>query len=235
MKELIPYIPLVSTVVSFTFTFILFKHWYSRKSFYILWWMIGVLTYGLGTLTESINTLGGWTEVNFKAWYILGALLGGAPLAQGTVYLLTGNKVGHILTSILVSVIVVASVCVIMSPINYDMVGERLTGKVLEWTWVRRFSPFINIYAVIFLVGGAIYSAIKYSQEKGGYSRMMGNIWIAAGAILPGIGGTFTRFGHVEVLYVTELLGLICILVGYYTIKNDTSGSIHKTQATAKA
>lgn len=235
MKELIPYIPLISTVVSFTFTFILFQHWNRKKNFYILWWMLGVLTYGLGTLTESINTLYGWNEVNFKAWYILGALLGGAPLAQGTVYLLMGNKVGHVLTTILVTTVIVAGTFVILSPINYDLVAPRLTGKVLEWTWVRRFSPFINIYAVIFLVGGAFYSAYKYSQEKNGASRMFGNIWIAVGAILPGIGGTFTRFGHVEVLYVTELLGLICILIGYYTIKNDTSGSVHKTQAQVKA
>jgi len=44
--------------------------------------------YGVGTLTESITTLFGWSEWVFRAWYISGALLGGAPLAQGTVYLL---------------------------------------------------------------------------------------------------------------------------------------------------
>jgi hypothetical protein len=38
---------------------------------------------------------------------------------------------------------------------------------------------------------------------------------IAVGAILPGIGGAFTRFGHTEVLYVTELLGLLFIYAGY--------------------
>lgn len=193
--------------------------------------MLGVITYGLGTLTESINTLAGWHVVNFKAWYILGALLGGAPLAQGTVYLLLGRKTGHILTSILVAAVAIGGFFVILSPVNYELVGPRLTGKVLEWTWVRMFSPFINLYAVIFLVGGAIYSAVKYAQQKDGYARMLGNIWIAIGAILPGIGGTFTRFGHVEVLYVTELLGLLFIMTGYYTIKNDSSGSIHKTQA----
>jgi hypothetical protein len=38
------------------------------------------------------------------------------------------------------------------------------------------------------------------------------------GAILPGIGGSFTRFGHVEVLYVTELVGLLVIYAGYRLI-----------------
>lgn len=235
MKELIPYIPIISTVVSFTFTFILFQHWNRKKNFYILWWMLGVLTYGLGTLTESINTLYGWNEVNFKAWYILGALLGGAPLAQGTVYLLMGNKVGHVLTTILVITVVVASIFVIGSPIKYELVAPRLSGDVLEWEWVRIFSRFINPYAAIVFVGGAFYSAYKYSQEKQGASRMYGNIWIAIGGILPGFGGYYTRLGFVEVLYVTELLGLICIITGYYIIKNDKTGSVHKTQAQVKA
>lgn len=44
---------------------------------------------------------------------------------------------------------------------------------------------------------------------------MIGNIFIAVGAILPGIGGSFTVFGHTEVLYVTEFIGIILIYVGY--------------------
>ena len=34
-------------------------------------------------------------------------------------------------------------------------------------------------------------------------------------AILPGIGGAATRAGYTEVLYVTELVGLLCMWVGY--------------------
>lgn len=43
----------------------------------------------------------------------------------------------------------------------------------------------------------------------------MGNVCIAIGALLPGIGGAFTRFGYTEVLYVTELAGLLLIYVGF--------------------
>jgi hypothetical protein len=45
--------------------------------------------------------------------------------------------------------------------------------------------------------------------------RYHGNVLIAIGALLPGIGGSFTRFGHVEVLYVTEFLGILLIYWGY--------------------
>ena len=44
---------------------------------------------------------------------------------------------------------------------------------------------------------------------------MYANVLIAFGAILPGIGGTATRMGHTEVLYVTELVGLLLTWIGY--------------------
>jgi hypothetical protein len=77
------------------------------------------------------------------------------------------------------------------------------------------FSPFINTYAVMFLVGGAVASAIRFRRTRETYHRFIGNVYIAVGGILPGIGGAFTRFGHTEVLYVTELLGLLFIYAGY--------------------
>ena len=183
---------------------------------HLLWWTIGVATYGAGTLTESLTTLFGWHEPVFRAWYITGALLGGSPLAQGTVYLMLSRRTAHVLTSLLVVTIAVASIAVWLSPINYAAVEpHRLTGRVLEWTWVRRFSPFINLYAVMFLIGGAVVSAIRFSRQPATRHRMWANVWIAVGAILPGIGGAATRFGHTEVLYVAEIFGLLMMWRGY--------------------
>ena len=48
-----------------------------------------------------------------------------------------------------------------------------------------------------------------------------GNVFISIWVLLPGIGGTFTRMGYVNVLFVTELIGLILIYVGYRIIKMD--------------
>ncbi len=155
-------------------------------------------------------------------WYIVGALLGGFPLAQGSVYLLMNRKFAHFTTALIVSIIIIAAICVLMSPIAIpeDFAG-KLTGKVFEWKWVRLFSIPINIYALIFLVGGAIYSAIRYYAKADHQARFKGNIFIAIGGLLPGIGGTFTRMGHVNVLFVTELVGLSLIYLGYKIIKTN--------------
>lgn len=230
--SLIYFIPIGTFFMSMIFSYVLFKHYQRKKdATYILWWLIGVLTYGAGTFTESFNTLYGWTETNFRWWYITGALLGGAPLAQGSVYLLLNKKAAHVLSAILVTIVVVASVFVLLSPLDYAAVEpERMSGKVFIWQWVRSFSPFINIYAVLFLVGGAIASAVKYFRNTGTSVRFWGNVLIAIGAILPGIGGSFTRMGYVEVLYVTEFLGLLMIIIAYTIMKNEKMKSVHANQ-----
>jgi len=230
--EVVYYIPLFTCTLSIIFGVQLWKRWRRKpESLYLFWWMAGVLTFGAGTFTESFNTLAGWHEWNFRAWYITGALLGGGPLAQGTVYLFLKRRVAHILTVIFLLMVIVASVCVLLSPIDYSRVEPlRMSGAVFKWQWVRAFSPFINLYALFFLAGGAIYSAILYFTKKASPVRFWGNVMIAVGAILPAIGGSATRFGYVEVLYITEFVGLCLIYLAYLLISRDTGASIHVAQ-----
>ena len=229
--ELINYIPIITTLFGIYFFFVLYNHWKRNKnSTHVFWWMVGVFTYVVGTITESVNVLAGFSVENFKLWYITGALLGGAPLAQGTVYLLCKRKTANILTIVLVTIIIGASIRVILSPINSELITGRLSGKLLGWKFIRFITPFINLYAFIFLVGGAIYSAVKYAKNLQFRKRFTGNLLIAVGGLLPGIGGSFTKFGYVEVLFVTELIGLIFIYLGYKVIRSDSADSLHTNQ-----
>lgn len=217
MQELISHIPILTTFIAVVFALEVFRRYRTKgRGAHLLWWAAGMLMYGAGTFAESYVTLFGWNEKIFRWWYITGALLGGMPLAQGTVYLLMRRKLAHGLTLAVVPVLLLAATCVLLSPIDYAFVeAHRLTGKALAWQWVRLFSPFINTYAFIFLVGGAILSAYRFHKNRSTRPRFVGNVYIALGALLPGIGGTFTRFGYTEVLYVTELLGIVLIYVGY--------------------
>jgi len=216
MTGIVYFLPIVTTLVALDFAAAVFGRYRQRGGLHLLWWAIGLLTYAVGAGTEAATTLFGWSEPVFRAWYISGALLGGAPLAQGTVYLLLRRPVADRLSIALVAVVILGTVLVLASPIDYTLVESfRPSGRVLAWRWVRLISPFVNLYAVVFLVGGAILSAIRRGRTGENRGRVVGNVLIAAGAILPGIGGTATRFGRTEALYVTELLGLALIYLGY--------------------
>ncbi len=217
MRGPVHFIPIVTTLIALPFAWVLFQRWRERRSGpHLLWWSAGVLLYGVGTFTEAAVTLFGWSEPLFRAWYISGALLGGAPLAQGTVYLMFSRSLANWLATLLITFIAVAACFVLLTPIDLTLVEpHRLTGRVMEWTWVRRFSPFVNSYAATFLIGGAVVSALRYRRQTGTRHRFIGNVLIAIGALLPGIGGTATRMGYTEVLYVTELIGIVLIWMGF--------------------
>ncbi|HSM13457.1 MAG TPA: TonB-dependent receptor [Thermoanaerobaculia bacterium] len=211
------HLPILTTIVSIVFATLLFRRYRQRGGGpHLLWWGLGMVTYGLGTFTESWTTVLGWNPVIFKIWYVAGAFLGGYPLAQGSIYLLARKRFANGSAIVVSTLIGVAAILVAFSPLDPTAAEvHRLSGRVLEWQWLRAFSPFINLYSVAFLAGGAFVSALRFRREPELRSRYVGNILIALGAILPGIGGTFTRFGVVEMLYVTELAGLLLIFFGY--------------------
>ncbi len=217
LVEISLYLPILSTIISAAFAWaILARYRLKRQSYHLLWWGIGIGTYGMGTLIESLVTLFGWQSALFKAWYIAGALLGGAPLAVGTIYLLFGMRAGHIAVVLLLAAVSVTSIFVILSPVRMDLVDPKmLSGKALDWQSIRRVSPFINSLAALFLVGGAIYSAIRFFSSPESRRGSTGNIFIAIGALLPGVGGMGSRMGHTELLYIAEFIGVILIWVGY--------------------
>ncbi len=187
-----------------------------RSGPHLRWWAAGIFTYGLGTALESAITLAGNSVALTKAWYVAGALLGGYPLAQGTVYLLRRRRTAHLLTAVTVPYIVVAALWVVLSPVHMEeLQTHRPGGAILGWTWLRGMTPLINGYAAIFLIGGAILSAVRYASKTGGGGRAVGNSLIAFGALLPGFGGIMAKLGYVEWLYVGEFVGLLFIWAGY--------------------
>src|SRR5687767_245893 len=84
IHEIVLHLPILTTILASIFATLLFSH-YRRKGggLHLLWWGIGMVTYAVGTMTESLTTLFGWNPAVFKLWYISGAFLGGYPLAQG--------------------------------------------------------------------------------------------------------------------------------------------------------
>ena len=88
-------------------------------------------------------------------------------------------------------------------------------AEAVGWQWIRVMTPFINAYAALFLVGGAVWSCHRFWGVPGQRSRTLGTALIAVGGILPGIGGSMAKAGTVEALYVAELVGLILIWAGY--------------------
>jgi len=207
------YLPVLTTAIAATFFVVMLRAALIRRTGpHLAWWAFGVFAYGLGTLVEASITLAGNSVALTKAWYIAGALLGGYPLAQGAVYLHLRRRTANATAYATLAFVAFAACMVVLSPVDIAHLDpQRPQGALLAWHWVRWLTPFINLYAFVFLVGGAALSAVRFRKGP----RVLGNILIAIGALLPGIGGGLAKTGFVEALYVLELAGLILIWIGY--------------------
>jgi hypothetical protein len=93
----------------------------------------------------------------------------------------------------------------------------ELTGKGVLPRNVRLITPFFNLYGVVTLVGGALWSAFSYWRRRVHFNRMMGNIMIASGMLVAAAGGTLNRFG-LPGLNLGLLAGAIFAYWGFVTI-----------------
>jgi hypothetical protein len=96
--------------------------------------------------------------------------------------------------------------------------GEQVTavrGLLPLGSPVRLTTPFFNIYGLLTLVGGAIYSAFLFWRKRILPNRVLANILIAAGALLIGTASTLTRLGYGQYLYLGELLSAILMFAGF--------------------
>lgn len=210
------YLPIATTVCSVVFVAVLLRRHARVGGTHLLWWALGMTTYGLGTALESAITLSGNTVPLTKAWYVAGAVLGGYPLAQGSVFLLLSRRTALRLTFSSLPVVVGLAVLVLASPVRETVLEpHRPSGAILAWQWVRMLTPLVNGYAALFLIGGAAWSAWRYARRRETRARAVGNALIAIGALLPGIGGGMAKAGVVEALYIGEFVGLLAIWAGY--------------------
>ncbi len=98
--------------------------------------------------------------------------------------------------------------------------GQQVTvveGLLPLGSPVRLTTPFFNIYGLLTLVGGAIYSAFLFWRKRVLPNRVIGNVLIAAGALSIGFASTLTRLGNGQFLYLGELLAAILMFSGFLT------------------
>jgi len=232
----------ISASVTGVFAFLVLRRWWNTTSGpqkkrrpHLLAWGIGLTMYFLGTLSQVVLTIV-WSPFFFGLWYWAGALMVAPWLGQGTAYLLIRR--GSIARNIQMALILVGVMTLPwtlfftefnpqaweqgadMTEIYRDHTvdGEVIPG-ILQGEargTVRFFSPVMNVWGTILLVGGAIYSARLFRRKQIMRNRMVGNWLIAAGGLLPALGGALIRLGDPSFKYIGEMLGAVLIFAGFY-------------------
>ncbi len=221
MSSINTLIPFSSFVISMIFALLILRRYLDRRGRHLLLWGIGMVFYGIGGFCEGYYGAFGWNPMIFRLWYLFGAILVAAWLGQGTVYLLARKSWANGLMVLLALGSLYGTFRVFSAQLDPALMtsslhtGSELSGHAIVSSGVRSLTPIFNAYGTFTLVGGAGYSAWLFWRKRVLLHRTIGNLVIAIGAILPAFGGTFSRLGVPNALYLGELLGAILIFVGF--------------------
>jgi len=217
------YLPFLSTLVTFAFAGSVFHRYLIRRGPHLLLWALGLVFFGMGTLGEIILGFT-FSGIVLKLWYLCGAMLTAAWLGQGTVHLLVRKRgVAWTLTGVLAAVSLLATTLIVLAPLTpaaatYDVsqaISSQYKDILTRSGLIILLTILLNIYGTLTLIGGAIYSAFVFWRKHILFNRMIGNILIAVGGILPAMAGSFVQLGLADLLYLSELLGAILMYVGF--------------------
>lgn len=237
-------LPFSASIVMLFFTSYVLQRFIRRRKLNFLFWGIGLAMFGLASFSEAYLSLA-WNRWVFFAWYYFGAILTAAWIGQGTVYLLARKRRAHILTLVLIagSLVTLGLMLRIMPDLNESIfsVGVPISEQYREIMppissggYVRLTTPFFNIYGLLTLVGGALWSTFLFWRKRVLPNRAIGNVLIALGALIIASTSTLTRLGYGSLLYLGEILAAIIMFGGFLTAVKESRHQVEEKAAYPK-
>ncbi|MGD2058468.1 MAG: hypothetical protein PVF85_04060 [Anaerolineales bacterium] len=220
------FLPFISTAVMVVFTASVLQRYVVRRKAHFLFWGIGLAMFTAGSFAEAYFAVFGWSALVFFLWYFFGAALNAGWIGHGTLMLLVRKRWRYVVTGLLITGSIVAAVFMFQAMARLDASqfsrGVAISDQYREIMppidqggTVRLTTPFFNIYGLITLVGGALWSAWLFLRKRVLPNRVLGNVLIAAGALSIGAASTLTRMGYGQFLYLGELFAAVLMYVGF--------------------
>lgn len=225
--------PIVATVLAFGCAAAVIRDYVARPRPAGLVWSIAFAVFGVAALCEVIGTLAGWTPLLARAYYVLGATLVVGYLALGELYLLMRRSWADKAAGVMVVLTALAVSLISKTPIGPD-VADKGWRALEPGAGMTAMTVGINSTGTAILAGGLLFSVVSFRRKGIMRNRMIGCLLIAVGTLAVASGGTLTRFGSDQLLYIAMSIGIALIFAGYlWTRKPDARPAV--TPATTPA
>jgi hypothetical protein len=177
-------------------------------------WTIAFVLFAVAAAAEVVGSAIGWTPSLVRVYYLAGAVLVVGILAIGELYLLFPGRMPAFVPGVALLVAAIAATTVWSAPINQAKLQTEGWGALERGPLLVTLAASINAGGTLILAGGAIFSAWKLRELEETRRRAIGCILIALGTLLVAAGGTLTRLGNREYLYLAMALGISVIFSG---------------------
>jgi hypothetical protein len=212
-------LPFLAGVVSLTFAGLLVRQWVARHRPAQAAWGVALLLFAGASFALFLGTVGGWSENEFKAYWLLGAVVNVPFLAQGELWLLIRDR--RVTTATLLVVVfgtAYATARIVRAPVNFDALaqdlplGREVFGGDAEAVMLARVFSYAG-YAV--LLAGTLWSAWRMRGRSELRDRFLGTLAIAGGATVVAVGAAFAAAGNLPGFSLTLAAGIAVMFWGF--------------------
>lgn len=213
--------PILAALVSLAFGLHLLIRFVRRGALHEGLWAIAMLMFAGASVALALGVRDGWTSSEFRAYWLLGAVLTVPYLAQGELYLLARGRpwIAHLgLVALLVGTALMVGE-VRSAPVAHEVLREEFPlGREVfgDGTPAHRLAQYASFPAYFFLLGGATWAAGRMRGREDLRDRFRGTALIAVGATVVAVGsGIGAGLGNFALFSVSLAAGAAVMYWGF--------------------
>ena len=206
-------LPLVTTFVSGAFALAVALKYVRKRRPSHLAWALGLLLFAIAAFNGFLARSSGATDVEYRLFYLFGAIANVAWLALGTVFIVA-PRYGRAALAAVLALTAVAVYAVFTTPVDIAVAVD--TGKGFpDGSLPRVLAAIGSGLGSLVLIGGALWSAWVFLRRRDQGRRALANVIIAVGVFIAAAGGTVAFTGASGILELTNLIGVSVMFVGF--------------------
>ncbi|MFM9105326.1 MAG: hypothetical protein ACKOWF_01345 [Chloroflexota bacterium] len=188
-------------------------------------WTIAFALFAVAAGTEVAGAVLGWTPAMVHVYYLAGAVLVVGYLALGELYLLAADRIGRFAPGAALLVTALAASAVFAAPVDPSRLAADGWRAIDKGPGLVALAVSINAIGTLALAGGAFWSAWQFRRDPSLRNRMLGCLLIGAGALVVAAGGSLTRLGSPQYLYIARAAGVALIVLGYWRTRTPATAA----------
>lgn len=224
VQQAVMSLAILAAVLSAAFAAVVVGRWRRSRRPAFAAWAVGLTIFAAAAAVQSAGEHGGFSAPLFRAFYLLGGVLGVIYLALGTVYLLVPRHVARVCAAVLVLLTVLLAVDAALVPVDAARLGTA--AGVLGDAFTTTATPLhaaavvLNILGSLILIGGSAWSAYRLVRDRVGLDRVICNVLLTAGALIIAEGFSVAKLAgaSLDSLGAYEAVGIGVMFVGFISL-----------------
>jgi hypothetical protein len=214
---------IVAAAISVIFAWVVFTRFTLTGRPAFAAWTAGLLIFAAAATCQAIGERTGFNAPLFRAFYLLGGVLGVIWLSMGTLFLLAHPRAARLAVLVLAGVTLVVSVAAAVVPVDTSRLGTAsgvLGDAIPRGSLVQLAAVVLNIVGTLILVGGSGWSAFRLVRDHGGVDRVVCNLLLTVGAFVIAAGFSAAKIagGSLDTLGVYEAVGITVMFAGFLAV-----------------